>query len=83
MDPLLVVIVTFGLIFAVMASLRQRFAMATESFRETPGAQKQLSPPYVLSPVPAAHPHDGCSNCVAGSSAMSQRERTTGVGGVA
>ena len=41
--PLLVVIVTFGLIFVVTASLGQGFSMTTEGFRGTLGAHRELN----------------------------------------
>ncbi len=49
MDPLLVVIVTFGLIFVVTASLGQGFAMTTEGFWDTLGAKGQLNVMLLIS----------------------------------
>ena len=49
MDPLLVVIVTFGLIFVVTASLGQGFAMPIESFKQGLAAHRQLSVMLLIS----------------------------------
>ena len=49
MSPLLVVIVTFGLIFTVSASLAQGFAMPIESFKEGLAAHTQLDVMLLLS----------------------------------
>lgn len=49
MDPLLVVIVTFGLIFVVAASLGQGFAMTTEGFWDTLGAKGQSNVMLLIS----------------------------------
>jgi bile acid:Na+ symporter, BASS family len=50
MSPLLVVIVTFGLIFVVTASLGQGFSMTKETFRaESLGAHRQLSVMLLIS----------------------------------
>src|SRR6516164_931859 len=49
MDPLLVVIVTFGLIFVVTASLGQGFAMPIESFKQGLAAHRQLSMMLLIS----------------------------------
>ena len=49
MDPLLVVIVTFGLVFVVTASLGQGFAMPIESFRQGLAVHRQLSVMLLIS----------------------------------
>src|SRR5215469_13601663 len=49
MSPLLVVIVTFGLIFVVTASLGQGFAMAPGAFKTALGAHRQLDVMLVIS----------------------------------
>jgi BASS family bile acid:Na+ symporter len=48
MDPLLIVIVTFGLIFVVTASLAQGFNMTTESFKRTTRGHTQLNVTLLL-----------------------------------
>jgi BASS family bile acid:Na+ symporter len=49
MNPLLVVIVTFGLIFVVTASLGQGFSIATESLKEELRAHRQLNVMLLIS----------------------------------
>ena len=49
MDPLLLVIVTFGLIFVVTASLAQGFAMPMAAIRKELGAHSQLDVMLVIS----------------------------------
>ena len=49
MNPLLIMIVTFGLIFVVTASLGQGFAMTTKQFTGTLGANPQLDVMMLIS----------------------------------
>lgn len=49
MSPLLVVIVTFGLIFVVTASLAQGFAMSLAPFKQSLAAHKELSVMLLIS----------------------------------
>ena len=49
MSPLLVVIVTVGLIFVVTASLGQGFSIAPESVKEALGAHRQLGVMLLIS----------------------------------
>ena len=59
MDPLLLVIVTFGLIFVATASLAQGFSVTTESLRATLGAHPSAERDAARQQLhPATHPPD-------------------------